>query len=123
MVKVNENELSILGNWCGCSETDKKELAEKLIEKFNLDALVVTEGSNGAWVIIDGKYYQVENLPKAVYELEYAKPRLMLGAGGKMMLRLAGRYSEPRQGGAVGPRTLAELWPCLVLRDAVPSWA
>ena len=42
----------------------------------------------------DGKYYQVDRLPKAVPEIEYAKPRLMIGGGRKMMLNLAGTYAD-----------------------------
>ena len=66
MVKVNENELRILGGWCGCAVTDKKDLAEKLIEKFDLDALVVTEGPDGAWIIVEEKYYQADSDPITV---------------------------------------------------------
>ena len=42
----------------------------------------------------DGKHYRVDKLPKAVNELEYAKPRLMIGGGRKMMLGLAGKYAD-----------------------------
>jgi probable F420-dependent oxidoreductase len=53
---------------------------------------------NGMWTqestSFEGEYYKVENLPKAVDELEYAKPRLMIGGGGKMMLSLAGRCAD-----------------------------
>ena len=43
---------------------------------------------------LDGKYYRVKNLPKAVEELEYAKPRLMIGGGGSSLLKLAGRHAD-----------------------------
>lgn len=43
---------------------------------------------------LDGKYYRVLDVPKAVDELEYAKPRLMIGGGGKTVLKLAGRYAD-----------------------------
>jgi probable F420-dependent oxidoreductase len=43
---------------------------------------------------LEGKYYRVKNLPKAVDELEYARPRLMVGGGGQSLLKLAGRYAD-----------------------------
>jgi len=42
----------------------------------------------------NGEHFQVEDVPKAVYELEYAKPRLMIGGGGKLVLKLAGKYAD-----------------------------
>jgi probable F420-dependent oxidoreductase len=42
----------------------------------------------------DGKYYRVKDLPEAVSELDYAKPRLMIGGGGNRVLRLAGRHAD-----------------------------
>lgn len=66
MVKVNENELRILGDWCGCAQSDKKKLAEQIIGKFDLDALVVTEGPAGAWIIVGGKYYYADAQPITV---------------------------------------------------------
>jgi len=66
-VKVNDNELRILGNWCGWPESmGDQGVAEKLIEKFGLEALVVTEGPDGAWVIVDGNYYKAEAEPITV---------------------------------------------------------
>jgi alkanesulfonate monooxygenase SsuD/methylene tetrahydromethanopterin reductase-like flavin-dependent oxidoreductase (luciferase family) len=43
---------------------------------------------------LDGKYYRVKNLPKAVEELRFAKPRLMIGGGGQTLLKLAGRHAD-----------------------------
>jgi len=63
-VKVNEKELCILGNWCGlAAEMDRKKIAGNLIKQFGLEALVVTEGAGGAWIIVEGNYYQADAEP------------------------------------------------------------
>jgi probable F420-dependent oxidoreductase len=43
---------------------------------------------------LEGEYYRVKNLPKAVDELEYAKPRLLIGGGGSTILKMAGRHAD-----------------------------
>ena len=68
MVKVNENELRVLSGWCGSVDADKKKNAQTLIERFNFDALVVTEGAGGAWIIVDESYYQVDSEPIKVVD-------------------------------------------------------
>jgi probable F420-dependent oxidoreductase len=43
---------------------------------------------------LEGEYYRVKNLRKAVDELEYARPRLLIGGGGNTILKMAGRHAD-----------------------------
>jgi len=42
----------------------------------------------------EGKYYMVDGVSKAARYSEYGPPKTMIGGGGKMMLRLAGKYAD-----------------------------
>jgi probable F420-dependent oxidoreductase len=42
----------------------------------------------------DGKYYKIDEIPQAARYSDYGPPKTMIGGGGKMMLRLAGKYAD-----------------------------
>jgi len=77
-------------NWAGIPFDKASTRIHRLEEAVQIIKGMWTQESTS----LDGKYYKVKNLPKAVYELEYAKPRLMIGGGGKMTLKLAGRHAD-----------------------------
>jgi probable F420-dependent oxidoreductase len=77
-------------NWAGIPFDKASTRIRRLEEAVQIIKGMWTQESTS----LDGKYYQVKNLPKAVYEQEYARPRLMIGGGGKMTLRLAGRHAD-----------------------------
>ncbi len=53
VVKMNDEELLVIADWLGIKTDDKKNVAEQLRARYDLAALVVTEGSKGAWVMAD----------------------------------------------------------------------
>jgi probable F420-dependent oxidoreductase len=63
---------------------------ERMVEAIKIIRGMWTQESTS----FEGKHYHVKNLPKVVGELEFAKPRLMIGGGGPTMLKLAGRYAD-----------------------------
>jgi fructokinase len=48
LVKVNEEELAIVGDWLAMGKRDSKDLADSLRHRLDLTALVVTRGADGA---------------------------------------------------------------------------
>ncbi len=48
LVKVNEEELAIVGGWLSLADKEPKDLADCLRRRFGLTALVVTRGADGA---------------------------------------------------------------------------
>jgi fructokinase len=47
LVKVNEHEISILGNWFTTYQTEAEQ-AKSLINQFNMDTVIVTKGDKGS---------------------------------------------------------------------------
>lgn len=57
LVKVNDNELRIIGEWLGLKKRTMAELAGELRRRFDLTALAVTRGADGAMLAAaDGLY-------------------------------------------------------------------
>ncbi len=42
----------------------------------------------------EGKYFKIYDIPRAASHMLYGAPKTLLGAGGKMTLRLAGKYAD-----------------------------
>ncbi|MBC6993907.1 carbohydrate kinase [Neolewinella lacunae] len=57
LVKVNEEELRVIGAWCGWWGDDR-ELLGKMLEKFGLGAVVLTRGGKGATLLDHSGYYE-----------------------------------------------------------------
>jgi probable F420-dependent oxidoreductase len=60
-----------------------------------------------------GKHYQVTEIEKAGYLPEGEHPKIMIGGGGRKMLRLAAKYADivgiiPRWRGSIGPKYVKE---------------
>lgn len=60
IVKVNSDELVTIAGWNAIDASDKKTAAQSLLSKYNITAVVVTEGKDGAWLVTaDGFYSHV----------------------------------------------------------------
>ena len=58
IVKMNEDELHIIAAWQGFgSESDEEKLA-KLAGRFNIETLIVTQGSDGAMLWNEGEFHK-----------------------------------------------------------------
>lgn len=62
VVKLNDDELITIGKWHDLEETDLKDIGMVLVEKYNLDVLLVTLGPNGAWCITEEGYFRCEGV-------------------------------------------------------------
>lgn len=51
LVKLNDRELVVVGNWFACGDAAEEQTARGLLERFALSAVVVTEGAAGSWVV------------------------------------------------------------------------
>jgi len=58
IVKVNLDELSILGEHLGQKGTAKEDIGANIMQEFDLSLLVVTEGGKGAWLVHKNKIYR-----------------------------------------------------------------
>ena len=57
VIKMNENEIDILAAWLDLTGHDKREAAQQLLHRFDLQSVIVTEGDAGAWLLTtDGIY-------------------------------------------------------------------
>ncbi len=66
MVKVNGDELLIMGQWFGIAAKEKIEIARALANVYNLEFLVVTEGASGAWLLAGSEVFSVPGKPVQV---------------------------------------------------------
>ena len=67
IVKMNEEELEAIAGWFDIKESIKSQMAF-LIEKFNIDTLVVTAGKEGAFCMHDGFLLNQKGFPVEVID-------------------------------------------------------
>lgn len=78
IVKMNETELETIARTLRMRATEEKQRAAELVKKFKLDALLVTRGEHGAWLLDkQGKFISTSPDDQTV------KPEIMdtVGAG------------------------------------------
>jgi fructokinase len=63
IVKLNDEELSEIGRLAGIENAEAREIAVKLVEKFNLQEIVVTCGARGAWMTSRDGYFEAVGAP------------------------------------------------------------
>lgn len=68
VVKVNREELKILGAWFKTEAEDARESAAALRAKFTINTLVVTSGSDGSWVLCEQGFFSHPGFPVAVVD-------------------------------------------------------
>ena len=66
VVKMNEEELALLGRELGLAAPTGQETAERLRRRFDVQTLLVTQGEQGAWLVDDDGLLAVAGLPVAV---------------------------------------------------------
>ena len=66
VVKLNENEISIIAGWTDTGAADSMLSARNLIDRYNLQAVVVTEGAAGAWLVCPEGHFTHPGFPVAV---------------------------------------------------------
>ncbi len=66
VVKMNEEELALLGRELGLAAPTGQETAERLRRRFGVQTLLVTQGEQGAWLVDDDGLLAVAGLPVAV---------------------------------------------------------
>ena len=57
MLKLNADELQLLGEWFGLSGNESEQM-QALQQKFHLNTIITTRGDKGAAVLHDGTYYE-----------------------------------------------------------------
>lgn len=57
MLKLNDQELQLLGEWYGFAGNEKERM-EALQQKFHLNTIITTRGAKGAAVLHDGACYE-----------------------------------------------------------------
>lgn len=57
LVKVNGDELLEVGRWRNLSGDGRKGIARELMARYNIAVLVVTEGREGAWLLVGDDYF------------------------------------------------------------------
>ena len=57
LVKMNGDELLQVGKWAAIDAEGKKMVAQLLLKKYNSAVLAITEGAEGAWLMVGDKYY------------------------------------------------------------------
>ncbi|MFK7983188.1 MAG: carbohydrate kinase family protein [Saprospiraceae bacterium] len=65
IVKMNEEELAIILNWYGIKGDLNNQMAS-IMEKFELETLVMTQGKHGAFCMHDGVLYAQKSFPVTV---------------------------------------------------------
>ena len=58
MVKLNEDEIEIIGQWLNMNNASLEEIALKLLDTYHIEQLIITLGAKGAMVCSDGKFYR-----------------------------------------------------------------
>ncbi len=58
LVKMNGNELLQVGKWAAIDAEEKKMVAQRLLKKYNVAVLAITEGADGAWLMVGEQFYE-----------------------------------------------------------------
>jgi fructokinase len=95
LVKMNENELAQVADWLEIEPGDKKNIAQAICSRYDLDALAVTEGGKGAWLVSGDDYFADAGQPVQVADT--------VGAGDAFFAALIAGFL----GGIPWPETLA----------------
>jgi fructokinase len=68
VVKMNGDELIRISGWLGESGVDRQKTALKLMDRFQIDLLVVTEGAEGAWLLSGSAFHHHPGFPVKVVD-------------------------------------------------------
>ena len=88
LVKLNGDELLLVGKWAAIDSGEKKMVAQQLLKKYNVSVLAVTEGGNGAWLMVGDQCYDHPGFPVTVADT--------VGAGDAFFATLIEGYLHAR---------------------------
>ncbi|HIJ79874.1 MAG: carbohydrate kinase [Desulfobulbaceae bacterium] len=95
LIKMNEHELAQVAGWLEIGPGEKKNIAQEICKRYDLDALAVTEGGKGAWLVSGNDYYADAGQPVQVADT--------VGAGDAFFAGLIAGYLQ----GLSWPETLS----------------
>ncbi len=88
LVKMNGDELLQVGRWAAIDAKDKKKVAQRLLKKYNVAVLAVTEGGSGAWLMAGDQCHAHPGFPVKVADT--------VGAGDAFFATLIEGYLQHR---------------------------
>lgn len=68
LVKVNDDELAIIGGWLALADREPKNLTDRIRRRFDLTALVVTRGADGAMLAAADGFFEEAGVTVAVVD-------------------------------------------------------
>jgi fructokinase len=68
IVKMNNHELRQIGQWLSIKNENNEEIARRLIADFNLIAIAVTLGENGAYIFTKENTFQHPGFPVKIVD-------------------------------------------------------
>ena len=66
VVKMNENEIVEIAAWTDTGAADSAQTARKLLDRYNLQVVLVTEGAAGAWLVCPEGHFSHSGFPVTV---------------------------------------------------------
>jgi fructokinase len=66
VVKMNENELAVIAGWTDTDAADNAQAARNLLDRHNLQVVLVTEGAAGAWLVCSEGHFSHPGFPVTV---------------------------------------------------------
>jgi fructokinase len=66
VVKMNEKELVEIAGWTDTGAADSVETARNLLDRYNLQVVLVTEGAAGAWLVCSEGHFSHPGFPVTV---------------------------------------------------------
>lgn len=67
VIKMNGEEIARLAEWLDLVGKDKRNVAQELLSRFNLQAGIITEGKAGAWLVVSpDEYFEHPGFPVQV---------------------------------------------------------
>ncbi len=66
IVKMNEKEIYVVAEWAEIQSKQKKEIAKDLVDRFDLQVVLVTEGEKGAWLMSRDGFFEHPGVTVAV---------------------------------------------------------
>jgi len=86
IVKMNDEELALIGAWINSSAKESDELMSAVQEHFYIDQLVVTFGAEGAKLLNNGKLFITKSIPVKVEDT--------VGCGDAFLAGFVHRFSQ-----------------------------
>jgi len=66
VVKMNEKEIALIASWTDAGAADNVESARNLLNRYNLQTVLVTEGAKGAWLVCPEGHFSHPGFPVTV---------------------------------------------------------